>query len=533
MSVGDSCIGEAHGHDSPTAIRRRKPGWTLPVLSGVLLYLLLYLLFLPPIFVISDERGYLQAANNIMTGKVLDRQSSAYRTKEQADGFRPFRGRSFGFSAILACLLPFGWKATYAVGLICHLVTFLSVAYLCRELGRSPWWAWLVLLHPTLALFSRTIMTDVPSATAVAVVLVLLSITPRRPAAAGVIAGLALFLRITNCWLGLAVGVQLLFDDLTRQKGRHVLERLWRGDLKRFLLSYSLLCVALLVQNTLIYGGPFKTSYTGVVSDTGFALRHLVAHLPVYLVALNVFWPAMIVAVWFLPGSVRLFAVTLVASQLIFFSSYFFLDTGINHLETLVRGQRFLVGSIVVLCAAYPALVESVVRKRRIPMFMAVIAILSGVGATVAMFRKHSLYMARQLSVVRAAYSCTTPRSTVYVGPNASELFCEALGERTVRYALDSFIKQSYQDVRPGDLFAFYIQPPPRNLGHKQRASERLIADLGTIAELTSVCVPPEARALRVFKVESRRPGAYLAPLSDSEVDQIFPWRKPALAGKN
>ena len=61
-------------------------------------------------------------------------------------------------------LLPFlavgGLRATPASGLLIHLATTLIAALTLARMGRHPAWAALVLLHPTMALYSRTALAD-------------------------------------------------------------------------------------------------------------------------------------------------------------------------------------------------------------------------------------------------------------------------------------------------------------------------------------------------------------------------------------
>jgi hypothetical protein len=497
---------------------------TPAVYVGLAFYALLYCSFFPKMYVVSDETGYLTAAHYIYSGKVFDRHSEAYFISQPAGGVEQFRGRSILFSAILACLLPLHWKAAFLVGLACHLATFILIALTCVNAGRSPWWSWLVLLHPSLSLYSRTIMTDVPSGTAVAAVLFLLLVKPRYPRIAGTIAGASLFLRITNCWIGLAACLQLLHDDLGRRDIRGTWARVWYGESRRFALPYMFFCSLLLVGNLILYGGPLTTSYSGTDSK-GFALTNLVQNVPFYLVALNLIWPGMLVGAWFLPRRVRVFGVTLVAVQLLFFSNYYFRARGTNFIESSVMGLRLLLGSVIVLCAGYPVMVERLVRQRAVPKCFVAMALLIGVAGTAVLFGKHSAHLEHQAPLPYAVYAATATAGAVYVCPNAEELFCPVFGQRNVRLAKYSYLHHLYQDVRPGDFFVFYIQPPPRNPGQVEmaRASERLLAGLRTVAELRQIPMAKDCAALQIFEVIRMRPGAKLSPIPEEERSVIFP----------
>jgi uncharacterized membrane protein YhaH (DUF805 family) len=517
--AADAAMSSVQGTDE---ICPAPPKWALPVVIGVAVYLALYVACFPPVYIIVDERGYLLSADHILTGKVFDRTSEAWITLERPGGIRQSVVRSFLFSGILACLLPIHWKATYLVGLISQLTIFVATAMAFRRMGRSPWWAWLVLLHPSLTLHSRTIMTDVPSAAATAVVLLLLLVEPRRASWAGVVAGLALLIRLTNCWIGAAAGLQLLVDDLRGRSEPSYVGRLWRGELRRFLLPYILFCLVLLAGNAALYGGPLLTPYTGLVE---FGLRHLVRYLPFYLLALVVFWPALLFALVCLPRRVLLFGATLVICQLVFFSASANFNRGPNVVETLVRCLRYQLGTVAVLCIGYPGLVDWVLRGRRVPKLLAGLAVAAGVVLTATLFSKHSARMSQQAHLVKAAYALTPKDGIIYFGENAKELFCPVFGRRTLRPAMVSYLRHLYEDVGAGDYFVFYIQPPPLTPGQEMlaRMDERMIADLRAVAELREVSAPKDAAALRIFEVKRRREGVHLKPLSPSERHQFFP----------
>ncbi len=492
----------------------------MPVASGCAAYVILYVAYYPPIFATPDEMEYLTTANAVRNGTILDRECEDVYFPRRAPGeIRCFKGRSLFFSAIVACLLPIHWKCAFLPGLASHLATFVLVALAFSKVGRSAWWAWLVLLHPTLVLYSRFIMADMPSGAMAALVLVLLVSERRRPAIIGAVAGVSMFLRFTNCWLGLAVCIQLLRDDLTREGKCGIAARLWRGDTAKFLLPYACFCVAMLAGNALLYGGPFHTRYSSAcVSLTN---QDFVRHLPMYLLALNVVWPIMLLGVWFLPQRVWLFGATLVIIQLAFFSGLQFFLWGAFLADTIVRSLRYLIGSVVILCFGYPGLIERLLGRRTIPKPVVAAILTMGIGATLVLLHKHSTYLVRQARLVAAVYAAVPEGATVYFGRNSAELFCPVFGKRRTKPATRSFFDQRYEDVRAGDHFVFHIQHHPGQQDLAELA-EKMIADLKAVAHLRVVEVPEETRALRIFQVVGRRPGVHLRPMTDSEKRQVF-----------
>jgi len=492
--------------------------------GGIVGYVLLWGLLAPTTFATQDEREYLTTAYTVTTGEIFDRTNpKAYFPSVLFGGVHPFRGRSLFFSSIVAVVLPIHWKASFVVPLVSHLLTFLVVAWVCAKCGTSYWWAWLVLLHPTLTLYSRMVIADTSAATMTAFVVAFILASPRRSAAAGAIAGLSMFLRVTNCWVGFAAAVQLLIDDLARADRGSVLGRLWRGDLKRFLVPFVIFCVLLLVANTILYGGPFRTLYSFGPTAT-FGISYLTRHLPMYLVALNVFWPLMLVAVFFLPGRIRWLGATLVVVQLMFFAANPNFARGYDVMATMVRSLRYFMGSLIVLSIGYPYMIDAVMNRRRIPKMIAGFAVLGAVFATGLLFFTHDRFLDRQAQVVEAAYTHIPTEATTYIGANEAELFSPVFGERRLVSIGSLYQGNRFGEIRAGDFFLFYVQPPPRTPGQEEKAriAERMIGDLGLVAEVAQVEVPADASALRIFKVIRVRPNVTMPRLSSEELDELF-----------
>src|SRR5438270_599437 len=83
------------------------------------------------------------------------------RPGSPAPGGRHVALRQPGRSLLaLPLLVAGGVRATFLSGLLVHLATTWVGAMVLARLGRSPLWAALLLFHPTLALYSRTMMGD-------------------------------------------------------------------------------------------------------------------------------------------------------------------------------------------------------------------------------------------------------------------------------------------------------------------------------------------------------------------------------------
>jgi hypothetical protein len=251
---------------------------------------------------------------------------------------------------------------------------------------------------------------------------------------------------------------------------------------------------------------------------------NLLEQLPVRMMGLNLFWPLMLGAIFFLPKRLRVFGVSFIVVQVVFFSLTGVLPRGYDLLTTSVRSSRYFMGPIAVLCIGYPFLVSWAMRGREIRRVLAIAALVGCTAATIALFWKHDGYLARQLTATRAVYANTPEGSEVFVDFLAWELFNPAIGERKIRRADLSYRELGFSDLMPGVFVIFRTTPKPWTTAQKNwaQAGRQMESDLERIAELERIPVP-EASSVRIYRVIRRIPGAELAPLSDAEWESLVP----------
>lgn len=156
----------------------------------LLVYTAVYAAYFPRIHGIKDEAGFINQALLWSRGLPPDFD---LRTSPIEDlvfvGGKWVSWRNPGRSLLILPLLPFrSTEVLYGSSLLLHLASTLAAAALLRRLRRSPLWAALVLFHPTLSLYSRTLMAD--GAAGLCLTLAVLALTGRRHP--GFLAGLAL-----------------------------------------------------------------------------------------------------------------------------------------------------------------------------------------------------------------------------------------------------------------------------------------------------------------------------------------------------
>lgn len=310
------------------------------------LYVLLYVVFWPPIITTMDESAYLNFAYVLRQGTFYsDVVGVPLPMFIEAAGHLTIKYPP-GMSLYLAALSFLGWKLALGANLLVHLATFFTVARLLKVAGASSLFALFFLLHPTAVIYSRTIMSDPLGGLLVA--LAFLACVTKRPLVAGLVLGLAVLVKTANGMIfGLfALGMLLELSGAGKPRSLSALR-----PLVLFVLgAVPLMAVAFLYQRVVQEGGWAKYSGPGQ-----FTLGYFAQHFPFYLVALLLVFPGMLLGVVLYRGPGRWPLLLSAAGVVGFYSAYYFLDETGSKVESFVIGQRFLLAVLPLLVVAYGA----------------------------------------------------------------------------------------------------------------------------------------------------------------------------------
>src|SRR5258708_32253152 len=171
--------------------------WRLLCLA-MTLFSVVYRHYYPPIHGNEDEAGYINLAYVWFNGTTSPTDTAMPKLFdfEEVNG-REISWRSPGRTAVLFPFLTvFGGNSIFISSLLIHLLTTLIAAWILQRVGQSPLWALLVLFHPTLMLYSRTVMSD--ELGSMFLLLVVWAATFKRNSGvwAGIFIGLAAFARL-------------------------------------------------------------------------------------------------------------------------------------------------------------------------------------------------------------------------------------------------------------------------------------------------------------------------------------------------
>ena len=273
--------------------------------------MLLWVLQYPPAISIADESAYLTQAQVFATGDLIGDASArtvSMISTEQGwvSKYPPAQSLTLAPTQLLH------WRAGFLVPLGFVILASLFCAATLERNGFAGTWALLVLLHPAVVLYSRTMMSEALALLVVAVAL--WASDPEEPR--HFVAGLA---------IGVMPAVRTALLPTALLLGGLLLLRSWRKsgvqERGRLVLGAGIPVFALAAYNQMVFGDPLslRTGSTGFMDWSTAHERGLF-----YLLALNVLWPGMLVGVFAAHHRRKLDVTVLTAAGFLLYSGYYF-----------------------------------------------------------------------------------------------------------------------------------------------------------------------------------------------------------------
>jgi hypothetical protein len=327
-----------------------------PLLIGLFLYTAVFYWFYPPICGIEDEQGFVN--QTIFWSKGSVSVEGAMLSPLLGDlievSGRHVPMRHPGRSLIT---LPFyligGYHAIFISGYIIHVIMVLSGVRILGRLQCSENWALLLLFHPTLLIYSRTIMADASAGICLLIPVYVFAkagrLTTRDLITAGLGVSLASVMR-HHAAAGLpAVAMAAYLRSKSIQSMMVVV------------IASAIGALPLIGFNLTVYGtiaDPYSSS-RGV-----FHLEYLKDQIPFYLTALSIFWPMMALSVVFIRGPIRYITSGICMTFLVMLGCYYFHDTGNSQIQTLVLGLRLMQVALPSWIIAYVVVLDAWIKPK-------------------------------------------------------------------------------------------------------------------------------------------------------------------------
>jgi hypothetical protein len=404
---------------------RRLLSLAAPALSAVMA-----LAFYPQATSIKDEALYLADAYILRRGTIyadVAHVSMLYGV-QHAGHVAPIYPP--GLSLLILPLTLIDWRLAFAANIALLLVGAVLFGRLLVAVGLRRDWLILYLFFPPLVLFSRTLMTEVPSATLMVGALLLYARATRRGVLlAGSLLGIMVIFRYANIAAAVLFLAVAVWRDLAALRAaKPFAER--RAALSPFLLAGAIPWLAtLLAYNLAAYG---TISTPGYATGAFFDLRYFLPHLAFYVVDLALLYPAMLLAPLVYRGPLRAEIVVVSVGMLLTMSSYYYLDIGQGIAQDLLVGARLLLPISPLLLLAYAQMLDRLLRRlprRVLAPASALLVLVLAIGAlTISVTHQQRLLQAA--TVRDLIYQNTTPADRLAVTPEAAKFLTPAWGER-------------------------------------------------------------------------------------------------------
>lgn len=310
--------------------RLRQAWWVLALASAVAL------LVFPRTVTITDEAHYAGQALGLLHGHLVP-------TSAEAIPFLPGKAEQwvrypYGWPLLLAPLRLLGFRALFLATLALHLLGGAAAARMLVRRGLPAWLAAAYVFHPVAWVFSRTLMSDVPTAA-----LLLLSMDlweEGKPGRGALALGYSIFARMGGVLAAAGVGLAVLAGR-PRPRVRDVV----------LLAMGPIVAAAVVVAlNRWALGSPLGAWYggEGVEALTG---TRIPLHLLLYAGGLLLLPPFPLAWLLLRPGECDRWALAALPT-LAFFVFYAYHDAAANAVETFLGGQRLILSAHVVLLVA-------------------------------------------------------------------------------------------------------------------------------------------------------------------------------------
>lgn len=424
--------------------RRSRRVGRLWLLIPALAFVAALAIFYPATIGIKDESVYLTQSYILRAGTVF---ADVAHLSVIFDSFHAGHIAPVYPPGVAAFLLPatlISWHATFAVSAAWQLVGFLLFVVLLGRLGIRRGWAVLYLFYPTLVLFSRTLMSEVPSATLLlAAVVLYLRETRWSRVGAGALLGVVGFFRYANpitaalfiCGALLADVHALRSATVPRPRANPRFRLFPRAT--QLFIGFVPVTLLLVAYDEHTFGNPF-----GPYGTVGhFGLQYVPNHLGEYALVLAGIWPLMLFAPLLYRGKLRLEALITTFGTLLVMSAWYYAEDTHSTAENIATIPRLLLPAIPLWILTYAAVADRLFRSVRTYRAAALTAMAVGVIAAFGVSVAHQRYLHQAVTIRQFVDRHIAPGSVLVINDETSIFVGRAFGS-------PRFVREGQSSVR-------------------------------------------------------------------------------------
>jgi len=371
------------------------------IIIGFVLFTILFFLFYPANTGIVDETAYLSMAYTFQNGKLYYDQAGIHSAPASITINHHLISRYPPGNSIL--LLPFtklNYKLAFLRGYLLTIIGFISLMIILVHYKLPSYYALLLLFHPSMVLYTRTIMSDLPAT--VFSLAGLLFFIKKKYLTSGIIFGISISIRYPL----LLIPFSILSILLVKKEFFNAL---------KFLSGVVIGLIPLLIYHI----SSFNT-ITGPANANliGFSLKNFPIMFAQFFLTVNIIYPLLFIISFKTKLNERWYFIFPALIFIIFFSLQYYIDTGKNFFETIIRGQRYMLPIIPFLLIPYSEILNRIKFLQKIlPLFIIALFFVD-----IVISHRHQEFLIKQTHYQNKLYEYTKDADMIICNKDIYEL---------------------------------------------------------------------------------------------------------------
>ena len=309
----------------------------------LIIFVSTFLLTYPRMYSFLDEAGYMGMTYTLKEGTIYADQANLKFPQSFFNGKHVVFKHPFGWPLFLIPFTPLNGELMFLGTFFYFVLGYIFFLKILKIFEVPDYYGFIYLFYPPFVIYSRTIMSDLPSGVFMLISFYfLLKKKPFHFFIAGFLTGISVSMRYPNIFFFLVFSISLLIKN---KKGFML-----------YLLGAFPWGVSIILYNYFSYN-----TFFGDLAHTGFFTRKVfLDYFFHYLLSLFLIYPFLPFAPILTKKAFRYETTAVLAIFLIFYSFWYFYQMRDNFLETLIMGPRFLIPVMFLLLPYYPFLCEKI-----------------------------------------------------------------------------------------------------------------------------------------------------------------------------
>lgn len=310
--------------------------WIYPII-----FIFLFLFTYPKMYSFLDEAGYMGMSYTLKKWTIYPDEAHLKFPQSFFNGTHVVFKHPFGWPLFLIPFTPLKGKIIFVGTIFYFIIGYVFFLKILKTFEIPIYYSFIYLFYPPFVIYSRTIMSDLPSGAFVLISLYsLLRNKNSYYFVAGFLIGISISIRYPNIFFLFVFSLSLFLKN----KSASLL----------YLLGAFPWGISIILYNYFCYNSIF-----GDLAHTGFFTKRVFFdYFLHYLLSLFLLYPFFPLSPLFGKKPFRYETIAVSAIFVIFYSFWYFYQKRDNFFETLIMGPRFIIPIMFLLIPYYPLVLE-------------------------------------------------------------------------------------------------------------------------------------------------------------------------------